>query len=70
MMLRQSHLLLGDIHSLHRLAKEQKVDRVRIAKQLLKKFPKYKNRSFANIITGDETGVNFYEPRREIQNKI
>ena len=50
--------------------KELKLARVRIAKQLLKQFPKYNNRSFANIITGDETWVHFYEPKRKIQNKI
>ena len=44
--------------------------RVRIAKQLLNQFPKYNNRSFANIITGDETWVHFYEPKRKKQNKI
>ena len=54
----------------HLLTKEQKLARVRIAKQLLKQFPKYNNRSFANIITGDETWVHFYEPKRKIQNKI
>ena len=50
--------------------KRTKLARVRIAKQLLKQFPKYNNRSLANIITGDETGVHFYEPKRKIQNKI
>ena len=54
----------------HLLTKEQKVARVRIAKQLLKQFPKYNNRAFANIVTGDETWVHFYEPRRKMQNKI
>ena len=54
----------------HLLTKEQKLARVRIAKQLLKQFPKYNNRSLANIITGDETWVHFYEPKRKIQNKI
>ena len=52
------------------VSKEQKLARVRIAKQLLKQLPKYNNRSFANIITGDETWVHFYEPKRKIQNKI
>ena len=37
----------------HLLTKEQKLARVRIAKQLLKQFPEYSNRSFANIITVD-----------------
>ena len=54
----------------HLVTKEQKLARVRIAKQLLKQFPKYNSRSFANIITGDETWVHFYEPKRKIQNKI
>ena len=54
----------------HLVTKEQKLARVRIAKQLLKQFPKYNNRSFANIITGDETWVHFYEPKQKIQNKI
>ena len=54
----------------HLVTKEQKLARVRIAKQLLKQFPKYNNRSFANIITGDETWVHFYESKRKIQNKI
>ena len=54
----------------HLVTKEQKLARVRIAKQMLKQFPKYNNRSFANIITGDETWVHFYECKRKIQNKI
>ena len=54
----------------HLVIKEQKLARVRIAKQLLKQFPKYNNRFFANIITRDETWVHFYEPKRKIQNKI
>ena len=36
----------------------------------LKQFPKYNNRSSANIITGDETWFHFYEPKRKIQKKI
>ena len=54
----------------HLVTKEQKLARVRISKQLLKQFPKYNNRSFANIITGNEMWVHFYEPKRKIQNKI
>ena len=52
------------------VTKEQKLARVRIAKKVLKQFLKYNNRSFANIITGDETWVHFYEPKRKIQKKI
>ena len=54
----------------HLVIKEEKIARVRIAKQLLKQSPKYNNRSFANIITGNETWVHFFEPKRKIQNKI
>ena len=54
----------------HLVAEEQKLALVRIAKQLLKQFPKFNNRCFENIITGDETRVHFYEPKRKIQNKI
>ena len=54
----------------HLLTQEQKLARVRMSKQLLKQFPKYNNRSFANIITGDETWIHFYEPKRKIDNKI
>jgi hypothetical protein len=39
-------------------------------KQLLKLFPQYKNRSFANIVTADETCVLFYVPKRMLHNKI
>ena len=52
------------------VTKEQKLARVRIAKQLLNQFPKYNNRSFANIIISDETWDHFYEPKRKIQNKV
>ena len=54
----------------HLVTKEQKLARVRITRQLLKQFPKYNNQPFSNIITGDETWVHFYEPKRKIQNKI
>ena len=39
-------------------------------KTIVEQFPKYNNPSFANIITGDETWVHFYEPMRKIHNKI
>ena len=54
----------------HLVTKEQKLARVRIAEQLLKQFPKYNNQSFANIITGDEPWVHFYESKPKKQNKI
>jgi hypothetical protein len=32
--------------------------------------PNYKAWSFANVVTGDETWVSFYEPKRKHQHKI
>ena len=57
-------------HKKKKKKKKKKLARVRIAKQLLKQFPKYNNQSFANITTGDETWVHFYEPKRKTQNTI
>lgn len=54
----------------HLLTDEQKRTRVQMAKQLLKKYPKYDKKLFDNIITGDETWVHFYEPKRKVDNRI
>ena len=54
----------------HLLTNEQKRARVQSAKMLLKQFPNYNARSFASVVTGDETWVHFFEPKRKIQNKI
>ena len=43
---------------------------VQIAKQLLKIFPKYDGKKFANVITGDETWGHYFEPFRKVSNKI
>ena len=53
----------------HLVTKEQKLARVRISKQLLKQFPKYNNRSFANIITGDEAWFTFTSPSERYKTK-
>jgi hypothetical protein len=55
---------------LHLLTKEQKLAQIRISEQLLKQFPKYNNRSFANVSIGDGTCVHFYEPKRKIHNNL
>ena len=55
-----SHLLIGD----------QKKQRVKIAKQLLKIFPKYDEKKFANIVTGDESWVHYFELIVKVSNKI
>lgn len=54
----------------HLLTDYQKRGRVKMAKQLLKKFPKFNQRQFANIVTGDETWVHYFEPVRKVGNKI
>ena len=52
----------------HLLTDEQKRTLVQMAKQLLKKYPKYE--LFDNLITGDETWVHFYEPKCKVDNRI
>ena len=48
----------------------QKKQRVKIAKQFLKIFPKYDEKKFANVVTGDETWVHYSEPVRKVSDKI
>ena len=38
---------------------EQKRTRVQMAKQLLKKYPKYQKNVFAGLMTGDEIWAHF-----------
>ena len=54
----------------HLLTDEQKRQRVKVAKKLLQMFPKYDKKQFANVVTGDETWVHFFEPVRKVSNKI
>ena len=44
--------------------------RVKVAKKLLQMFPKYDKKQFANVVTGDETWVHYFEPVRMVSNKI
>ena len=41
-----------------------------MAKQLLKKYPKYQKKVFDILITDDETWVHFYEAKRKVDNRI
>ena len=41
-----------------------------ILKKLLKTFPKYDKKQFANVIIGDEGWVHYYEPITKVCNKI
>ena len=54
----------------HLLTDEQKRQRVKVAKKLLQMFPKYDKKQFANVVTGDETWVHYFEPLRKVSNKI
>ena len=54
----------------HLLTDEQKRQRVKVAKKLLRMFPKYDKKQFANVVTGDETWVHYFEPVRKVSNKI
>ena len=54
----------------HLLTDEQKRQRVKVAKKLLQMFPKYDKKQFANVVTGDETWVHYFEPVRKVSNKI
>ena len=54
----------------HLLTDEQKKQQVKVAKKLLQMFPKYDKNQFANVVTGDETRVHYFEPLRKVSNKI
>ena len=54
----------------HLLTDEQKRQRVKVAKKLIQMFPKYDKKQFANVVTGDETWVHYFEPVRKVSNKI
>ena len=52
------------------LSDEQKRVRVENAKKLLKLYPKYTKKTFDNLVTGDETWVYYFEPKRKSSNRI
>ena len=54
----------------HLLTDEQKRQQVKVAKKLLQMFPKYDKKQIANVVTGDETWVHYFEPIRKVSNKI
>ena len=53
----------------HTVDDEQKRQRVKVAKKLLQMFPKYDKKQFANVVTGDETWVHYFEPVGKVSNK-
>ena len=53
----------------HLLTNEQKATRVKMAKDLLKKYKNCGKRRLSELFTGDETWVYYFEPQRRINNK-
>ena len=51
----------------HLLTDEQKRQRVKVAKKLLQMFPKYDKKQFANVVTGDETWVQYLSPSERLE---
>ena len=54
----------------HLLTNEQNMQQVKVAKKLLQMFPAYVKKQFANVVTGDETLVHYFESDRKVSNKI
>ena len=54
----------------HLMTEEQKEKRVKLFKNLLKKFKKCDKRKLYNLLTGDETWVYYFEPQRKVDNRM
>ena len=54
----------------HLLTDEQNRQRVRVAKKLLQMFQTCDKKQFANVVTGDETCVYYFEHVRKVSKKI
>ena len=54
----------------HLLTDEQNRKRVKVAKKLLQMFQACDKKQFANVVTGDENLVYYFEPVRKFSNKI
>lgn len=48
------------------LSYEQKSHSVKNAKKLSKLYPKYTKKTFDNLVTGDETWINYLEPNGRV----
>ena len=69
----KDHLLLRKICAKwvpHKLTKHQKNERVRIQKEILAMFPPHGRKRLSDVITGDESWLNFYTERRKHDNYI
>ena len=54
----------------HLLTDEQNRQRVKVAKKLLQMFQTCDKKQFANVVTGDETCVYYFEHARKVSTKI
>ena len=52
------------------LNEEQKYTLVRTACKLLKRFPRYDQKLFMNVVTYDESWMHYFEPHRKISNLV
>ena len=53
----------------HLLTEEQKTQRFKCARELLKTYKGCNSRVISNLLTGDETWVHMFEPQRRADNK-
>ena len=53
----------------HLLTEEQKTQRLKCARELLKTYKACNSRVISNLLTGDETWVHMFEPQRRADNK-
>ena len=53
----------------HLLTEEQKTQRLKCARELLKAYKGCKSRVISNLLTGDETWMHMFEPQRRADNK-
>ena len=54
----------------HLLNKEQKYTHVRTARKLFKRFQRYDQKLFMNVVTYDESLMHYFEPHRNISNRV
>ena len=69
----KKHLKVGKIFARwvpHLLTDEQNRQRVKEAKKLLQMFQTCDKKQFANVVTGDDTCVYYFEHVRKVSNKI
>ena len=65
----KKHLDLRKVWVPHLLAEEQKTQRLKCARELLKTYKGCNSRVISNLLTGDETWVHTFEPQRRADNK-